>query len=275
MRSLHISLRPFILFAVALAALSPLRAEKHGSAEGHTLHGLDADVKLDRYLGGVAGRLDARPRGAVARIDGLHRKLLAVRTYLGRAGEIRSGWTWSDAQFERFRASGEYAEALAEVEKVRTAFALLNPGYTLSVQTEVRTLSDQIGLWNTTGSVNAAGMQLLEVCRHFIVDSTLYQDTPQSADLGRFRTALRNCKVGTVPTVAVPGLSQHGQLRAFDFVVRRNGNIVAGTSTGDMGVVWDRSGWGKKLKEAVEAASSRFEGPLKSPREPWHFTYKH
>jgi len=241
----------------------------------HTPHGLETDVKLDRYLGGVAARLDARPRGAVARIEGLHRKLLAVRTYLARTGEIRSGWTWSDAQFERFRASGQYAEALAEVEKVRSAFALLNPGYTLSVQTEVRTLSEQIGLWNSTGSVNTAGMQLLEACRRFIVDSTLYSDLPGTADLGRFRTALRKCAVKTVPTVAVPGLSQHGQLRAFDFVVRKDGEIVAGTSTGDIGVLWDRSGWGRRLQEAVEAASSRFEGPLRSPREPWHYTYKH
>jgi hypothetical protein len=28
------------------------------------------------------------------------------------------------------------------------------------------------------------------------------------------------------------------------------------------------------LKQAVEKASTRFKGPLESPREPWHYDYE-
>jgi hypothetical protein len=75
------------------------------------------------------------------------------------------------------------------------------------------------------------------------------------------------------PTMAAPGLSPHGQMRAIDFQVHKDGAVVAGTRTATMAEDWDGAGWSAKLESAVRAASRRFVGPLESPREPWHYTY--
>jgi hypothetical protein len=73
------------------------------------------------------------------------------------------------------------------------------------------------------------------------------------------------------PTLAVPGLSPHGQSRAFDFQVMRGSQLIAGPSSPSS---WDESGWTSKLQEAVRRASTKFSGPLASPREPWHYDYR-
>jgi hypothetical protein len=62
-------------------------------------------------------------------------------------------------------------------------------------------------------------------------------------------------------------------MRAIDFQVRRGTMIVAGPSTRTIATDWDAAGWSGKLDAAVCSTSSRFVGPLASPREPWHYTY--
>jgi hypothetical protein len=74
-------------------------------------------------------------------------------------------------------------------------------------------------------------------------------------------------------SVAAPGLSPHGQMRAIDFQVHRGAEIVAGPDTQSIVSQWDQGGWSARLDSAVREASRKFIGPLASPREPWHYTY--
>src|SRR5262249_43513987 len=159
------------------------------------------------------------------------RQLLALRYYLARSSrELRNRWAWTPAQAARFQKTKEYATIVAEVEKVRTKFAELNPGYTLKVKLELRTLAEQITSWNQMPSVAAAADVVTTTCR-IAMNDTAYADAPVADDIKRFKQFLLRCKVTVVPTVAVPGLSQHGQLRAFDFVVMQGDRIIASTET--------------------------------------------
>ena len=62
--------------------------------------------------------------------------------------------------------------------------------------------------------------------------------------------------------------------RAFDFQVKRGEETVAGTDSKNSIASWDKKGWTEKLRAAVQAASSKFSGPLKMPYEPWHYEYR-
>lgn len=227
--------------------------------------------KLYTYLEAASKPLDPRMRGALMQITELPRRVLALKYYLRRR-DMRSAWTWTPRQIMRYKRSLEYLRAVSEVEKVKAKFGELNPGYTLKVNTEVRSLTEQIRLWNQTPSIIATGKGILSSCLKVISDTT-YSEEPDKSDISRFIKFLGSCKAPMIPTVAVPGFSQHGQLRAFDFVIWQGDKIVAGTDAGSVGAVWDRSGWTAKLQEAITQASDHFTGPLAAPREPWHYTY--
>ncbi len=71
-------------------------------------------------------------------------------------------------------------------------------------------------------------------------------------------------------TVATPGLSDHGLGQAIDFQIHQRG---AGQILGASSAAWWRSsGWATKLADAV-GPSRHFAGPLRSPDEPWHWTF--
>lgn len=230
--------------------------------------------EVQLYIDAAASGLDKRIRDAMRWIDGTNRRLLALKYYLAKGGAIRSQWTWTPREIVRFKKSADYGEALAEVEKVKAKFAELNPGYTLQVKTEVRTVEEQITIWNATPSITASGNKLLEECLELVNDST-FDAVPEKERIKQFRALLSSSKVPYVPTAAVPGFSQHGQLRAFDFIIRQGELIVAGSDAATIRAVWDNSGWTAKLKTAIEQASDKLSGPLASPREPWHYTYEH
>ena len=115
----------------------------------------------------------------------------------------------------------------------------------------------------------------MDSCTAATSDTTLFPETPDSASVERFRAFLQRCELAEdrVPTVAVPGLSKHGQLRAFDFKIKEGRRIVAGTLSATIPTVWDNTGWTDKLYDAVMSVSDRFVGPLPSPYEPWHYNY--
>jgi hypothetical protein len=136
----------------------------------------------------------------------------------------------------------------------------------------VRTLERQIELWNETKSVETAGAELVSLALSELKD-TAYEDAPSQQSADKFRKFLKASAPPTIPTVATPGLSAHGQLRAFDFQVQKDGQLVAGTESASIGPIWEAQGWEKRLKDAVSAASDKFQGPLQSPREPWHYNY--
>ncbi|HVZ40859.1 MAG TPA: hypothetical protein VHI13_16385 [Candidatus Kapabacteria bacterium] len=234
---------------------------------------IDGEMKMRAYMDAVSLTLDKRIRATLPKIDGLPRQLLALKYYLSHTPrEIRLGWAWTPQQALRYRKTKEYEAVIAEVEKVKAKFAELNPGYQLRVSTEIRTLIEQIANWNQMPSVLVASQGLIIECSRAMQD-TLYHLPPAPHDLQRFRTFLAKYRVVVIPTVSVPGLSQHGQLKAFDFVVMKGDRIAAGTESETIRTAWDRAGWTSKLKEAVRQSGARFLGPLASPREPWHYTY--
>lgn len=228
--------------------------------------------KLNVYISGVSKRLDARAVEALAKIDDTGCRLLALRGYLRSERSLASKWSWSGDEIERYKQSTEYMEAIAEVENVRKKFETLNPGYTLHVNTQVRSLEAQIKSWNETKSVKVAAQDLLTAAG-IEISKPIYKDLPDPSSLMRFERFLKNHGVVSTPTVAVPGLSPHGQMRAFDFQIKQGDKIIAATNTAMIEEVWDGQGWTEKLQTAVKAASRKFTGPLASPREPWHYTY--
>jgi hypothetical protein len=227
--------------------------------------------RLDAYMRAAAQDLTPEQREALGRIPEEGRRLLALRGYLRAGGDVMSRWAWSRERIEGYEKSPEYAAALAEVGKVRKEFETANPGYTLRVNTTVRSLDEQLSKWNETESIKRAGEELLARAREEAAGPS-YVEPPSASDVRRFENFLRGSTTRATPTLAVPGLSPHGQARAFDFQVMRGPQLIAGPS-GVEGA-WDKAGWTLKLQEAVVRASTKFTGPLASPREPWHYDYK-
>jgi hypothetical protein len=238
----------------------------NASASGEAAGG-----RFDAYMRAAAADLAPEQREALGRIPEEARRLLALRGYLRSGGDAVSRWAWSRERIESYEKSPEYAAALVEVDKVRREFESANPGYTLRVNTKVRSLDEQLSKWNETESIKRAGEELLARAREEVA-GTSYGDDVKASDVRRFENFLRSASTRATPTLAVPGLSPHGQARAFDFQVMRGAQLVAGTSSSEES--WDKAGWTLKLQEAVQRAGTKFTGPLASPREPWHYDYR-
>ena len=226
--------------------------------------------KIEAYMVASAAHLAPEQREALLRIPEESRRLLALRGYLRAGRGASERWAWSRAQIENYEKSPEYAAALAEIEKVNREFAASNAGYTLRVNTQVRSLDEQLSKWNENDSVRRAGEELFARAQTEVAN-TSYAEPPGAGEVERFERFLRGADTRTTPTLAVPGLSPHGQARAFDFQVMRGGALVAGPSSPS---AWDAAGWTAKLQESVGRASTKFSGPLESPREPWHYDYR-
>jgi hypothetical protein len=220
----------------------------------------------------LAAGLPAEAKAALDAIDGSERRLLAVRSYLRAGPALAERWSWSAARIAAYEDSPEQREALAAVAKVMAAFAAANPGYTLYVNQEVRPLEVQIARWNESRSVAGAAAELAAAARAEAGERFDASDPRAVARLRDFVLAWHATE--PPPALAAPGLSPHGQGRAFDFQVQQGDRLVAGTSTADVEQTWDAAGWTEKLRNAVTSASSRFEGPLEMPREPWHYGYR-
>ena len=225
------------------------------------------DTGLADDAAAIATHLDPRVRDTLARIPDLGRRLLALRSYLRAGSTLPARWSWSEQEIRDFEQSQEFCDAQAEVDRVVTAFAAAFPGYTLYVNREVRSLDVQIERWNSNASVDAASRTLLD---------DLHRASAQRAP-GEGAAWLKDSLTGwtlAVPvTLAAPGLSAHGQSRAFDFQVEHDGTIVAGTEAEHAARDWDAAGWTERLKKIVARASTRLRGPLETPREPWHYYY--
>ncbi len=231
-----------------------------------------ADAMLDRYVAAIAAQQDARVTEALARIAGTGRQLLALRSYVRSASHLAERWSWTQEQIEAFEGSPEQRELQLEIGRVRTSFVAANPGYELYVNSQVRSLDVQIENWNRNESVAAAADEIMTAAQALIASPGFPADRPERA-----REALKAFLVGhtpvPTPTIAAPGLSLHGQMRAIDFQVHQGGRIVAGPSTSAIPADWAAAGWAAKLDAAVHAGSNKFVGPLASPPAPWHYTY--
>ena len=229
---------------------------------------------LRRYYDSIVGDLPDYVRQTLERIPRFPRRVLAANVYFRRADELRENWSWTSRQVAEYKKSEEYAHMLVEIEKVRREFAERNPGYHLAVNIAARSLETQIRKWNTVSSVGRGAEEFLDSCRAEFADS-VYGEIPDTASIARFRAFMQRYEFDDdrVPTVATPGLSKHGQLRAFDFKIMQGRRMIAGATSATIPTRWDEPGWTDRLKEAVAAVSDHFDGPLDAPYEPWHYNY--
>jgi len=142
----------------------------------------------------------------------------------------------------------------------------------LYVNSQVRSLDVQVEHWNSNESVKAAAEETLAAAQALILSPGFPAARPEQAReaLTAFLSGYRPM---STPTIAAPGLSLHGQMRAIDFQVHQGGRVVAGPSTATIATDWAEAGWAAKLDAAVRAASNKFVGPQASPQAPWHYTY--
>ena len=252
-----------------LLALSLCVAAITGSAALASTDGADP---VERYVTAIAARQEPCVAEALARMDDPGRQLLALRAYLRSRNHLAERWSWTAERIAAYESSPEYADLQAQIERVRLAFVQSSPGYELWVNPQVRSLDIQLEHWNTNESVAAAAANLLDAARARVAAPDFSASDPVKAVM-QLEEFLASYVPEPTPTIAAPGLSPHGQMRAVDFQVHRRDTIVAGTRTATIATDWDAAGWTAKLAEAVREAGTRFIGPLESPREPWHYSY--
>jgi len=230
------------------------------------------EVDVPSLIDALSAHQDPRVAAALARIEGTDRRLLALRGYLRAGTGLVQRWSWTAGQIAAFGSSPENQAIQAAIARVRQAFVAANPGFDLWVNPEVRSLDVQLNNWNSNQSVARAAAGL-SIAFESWVNTAAIRAMP-AADA---RRAAEQFLVGFVPkpipTLAVPGLSPHGQMRAIDFQIRKDGKTIAGPRSATIASEWDGAGWTRKLNDAVRVGSSHFHGPLESPREPWHYTY--
>ena len=231
-------------------------------------------ISLDpaAVLDAIAAEQDPRVSAALARIAGTDHRLLALRAYLRAGSVLPERWSWSAGEIYAYRQSAEYAAVLAEIEQVRQAFIAANPGFDLWANTDVRSLDTQIANWNSNASVALAATDTLAAFRQWLGSSAV-RKLPASERNKVAARFLMAYSPTPAPTLAAPGLSPHGQMRAIDFQIRKRDKLVAASRSATIRTSWDEPGWTEKLRAAVLAGSKHFAGPLASPREPWHYTY--
>nr|AQQ74408.1 hypothetical protein [uncultured bacterium] len=243
-----------------------------------TLHALvatassgPADVILS-HLAALTAELPEPAREALARIDTPQRKLLAARSYAKAGEQLVERWSWTAEQIRRYERSADYSRLLAEVDAVKQAFEQQNPGYGLYVNLQVRTLELQIERWNSNPGVAKTANELYGALQREL-SAHRYPVRANAESTQRMKRFLVNWYPSTAAPLAAPGLSAHGQLRAIDFQVVRGEQVIAGTSIASVRRAWDQPGWRDRLQRAVQSVGAQFVGPLRSPNEPWHYTY--
>ncbi len=136
----------------------------------------------------------------------------------------------------------------------------------------VAAVAVQVERWNSNASVRAASEAILAAAQSLIASPGFPADRPELAREA-LRAFLSSHTPVQSPTIAAPGLSLHGQVRAVDFQVHQGGRVVAGPSTRIIDTNWLDGGWAARLDAAVKEASSSFVGPQASPPAPWHYTF--
>lgn len=231
-----------------------------------------ADDLVAAHLAVLHDTQDARVAAALDRIESLGPRLLAARSYLRSAARLPERWSWTQEQIDAYPGSPAQVALDAEIARVREIFEAGNPGYTLFVNPQVRSLDIQLQHWNENRSVADAGNHLLEALRA-IVGAEGFPAPGTAEARARFESALKAHQPQPTPALAAPGLSPHGQMHAVDFQVRQGALTVAGPSTSQVQTVWVGQGWRDRLESAVRRASDKFRGPLQNPDEPWHYDY--
>jgi hypothetical protein len=226
------------------------------------------DALPDMWTAQASAGLEPPVIDALYRISAADRRLLALSAYLRAGATLTERWSWSQERLSSYPTTPEGKAATADIDAVVAAFAAANPGFTLQVNRKIRSLEVQIAHWNVDESVRTAAAALLAALEQRFIGEASTPNTDQ----------LRSALIGWMPNAAIalaaPGLSPHGQGRAYDFQVARGEQIIAGVDVTLANQQWDAAGWTQKLRAAVSAAGDHFSGPLKSPYEPWHYAYE-
>jgi hypothetical protein len=261
----HRAVHPFAYVLAALLLLSPI--------VGATADESRVDVLIEAHLDALRVDLDPRVISALARIDGLDRRVLAARSYLRGTSAIADRWSWSQARIDQYAGSALQQALDAEIAQVRERFESENPGYTLWVNPQVRSVELQIERWNENETVGRAAQSMLAEVRAAASEANV---PAAGTDRGRewFARTLRDATPTPSAPLAAPGLSRHGRMQAVDFHVRQGDVTIAGPEQAQIATVWHAQGWCERLVRAVRLASDRFEGPLVEPEEPWHYEYR-
>jgi hypothetical protein len=232
-----------------------------------------SDEAVAADLRAVSATLDERARAALTRVEGLGRQLLAARSYLRAGDGLTARWSWTPEQIAAHQRSREHRALRAELARVTRRFEELNPGYTLYANLEARPFDLQLSRWNENPSVARAAERLRQAA---VADRCRAPGTrePRSAEPARLRRFLADWRPPALPTLAAPGLSLHGQLRAIDFQVQQGDRVIAGPEAATIRTVWTAQGWTEKLRAAVRSTSTTLRGPLEYPDEPWHYAYE-
>jgi D-alanyl-D-alanine carboxypeptidase len=219
-----------------------------------------------QWVDSAGAGLDPKALEALHRIHGADRQLLALRAYLRAGDSLSARWSWSQDTLTQYPATPEGQAATTDIDSVSATFAKENPGFELQVNRQPRSLEIQLAHWNDNESVAAVAAALGEA-----LDRSFAHSPAPTAEA--LRDALAHWMPGSAAALAAPGLSAHGQGRAFDFAVIHNGSIVAGMVAATADSQWDSAGWTRKLHQAVVDSGKPFVGPLQSPYEPWHYAY--
>ena len=225
------------------------------------------EAQLQEWVDQASVGLDSRAKEALAQIVGADRRLLAVRAYLRAGDTLSQRWSWSAQRLADYASSPEGRAANADIDAVAAAFAAANPGFALEVNRQPRSFELQLAHWNENTSVKAVAASLIESLENRFAGNA---HIPPADEL---RAALIAWTPTIAATLAAPGLSPHGQGRAFDFQVLHEDRVIAGLDAAAAHRQWDAAGWTQKLHQAIKAAHGRFIGPLQFPYEPWHYAY--
>jgi hypothetical protein len=225
------------------------------------------EVQLQAWVDEASAGLDNHATAALGEIQGADRRLLAVRAYLRAGDTLPQRWSWSAQRLADYASTPEGRAANADIDAVAAAFAAANPGFALQVNRQPRSLELQLAHWNENASVKAVAASLIESLE------TRFAASARNPTADELRAALVAWTPAVAATLAAPGLSAHGQGRAFDFQVLQEGRVIAGLDAAAARRQWDAAGWTGKLHQAMTAARGRFTGPLQSPYEPWHYAY--
>ena len=228
---------------------------------------------LALLLAALLESIDPAARATANQIPALGWRLLATRAYLRAGNTLTERWSWSVEQAAAFATSPQGKTFQTAIETVQCTFSAAHPGFELYVNPDFRSLEVQLQRWNTNESVGRAAQQILDAAR-VAAAAQGFAGTPSSVSIDRLHAWLTNYKPDPPPSLAAPGLSPHGQAHAVDFQVQGGNRIVAGTDTTAITEEWEQGGWERKLAAAIRASGAPFEGPLQSPREPWHYRYE-
>jgi hypothetical protein len=251
-----------ICFVVCVAS-APVHADG-AHADAHA-EGARPQEREAAWVASAAHGLDPRAIETLTHLHGTARQLLALRAYL-RAGDLLAErWSWTNEQIIAYPASEEGRAAAADIAAVERSFERANRGFGLRANQKPRSLEIQIARWNENREVGDVSAQL---------ESALSRELGDAPDLDRVREAVKSWRPTIAAPLAAPGLSPHGQGRAFDFQVEHDGKVIAGCEVVTARRQWDEQGWTSKLHEAVVASGRAFGGPLQSPYEPWHYAYQ-